>query len=159
VPQSALTVAIRRELAYPARVATGRQLVEYVWKNRPRVKVAKATADVQETENRIRHAARTSLWGSIRLVGTAPDDYLTPATMTLDAALVAATERGRELDAELDDPATPRRPTQDRGAAATSTKAAPPVGRQQARAVKASQSTAAKGRGAGRPRKGRSSGS
>lgn len=87
-------------------MATARTLIEYIWKNGPRVKVTKAAMDLNEDADTIRYAASKQLWDVIRLVGTQPEDFLTTVTKTLEDGVEAAAKGGSDIDAEL--PLDPR---------------------------------------------------
>jgi hypothetical protein len=83
---------------------TSRELLEYVWAHRPRVKLNDAADWFSETETRVRDAVRSrQLFGAIRLVGNPPVEYLMPVTNApnLQEYFDEAQRGGCELDAPL----------------------------------------------------------
>src|ERR1700730_17635108 len=83
---------------------TSRELLEYVWTNRPRVKLSDAADWFSETETRVRDAVRSrELFAAIRLVGNPPVEYLMPVTNApnLQAYFVEAERSGCVLDSPL----------------------------------------------------------
>lgn len=73
---------------------TSRALIEYVWKHRPLVKLRDAARAVGLGEQAVREAASERLWDAIRVVGKPPNEYLRPATSTLEDGLRAVESKG-----------------------------------------------------------------
>jgi hypothetical protein len=93
----------------PTMATTSRELIEYVWTNRPRVKLADAAEWFGETDAHVRDAVRSrQLFGAIRIVGTSPVEYLMPVTNApdLEHYFREVEKGGCELDAPLPE-ATP----------------------------------------------------
>jgi hypothetical protein len=95
-------------------MTTSRELIEYVWTNRPRVKLADAAEWFSETDAHVRDAVRSpQLFGAIRIVGTSPVEYLMPVTNAPDLQhYFAEAERG---GCDLDAPLPPAAPSHARG--------------------------------------------
>jgi hypothetical protein len=83
---------------------TSRELIEYVWTNRPRVKLVDAAEWFGEPEGRVRDAVKSrQLFGAIRIVGNHPVEYLMPVTnaSNLEGYFNEAKKGGCDLDGPL----------------------------------------------------------
>jgi hypothetical protein len=83
---------------------TSRELIEYVWTNRPRVKLADVAEWFGEPDSLVRDAVKSrQLFCAIRVVGTSPVEYLMPVTNAPDLQhyFEEAESGGCELDAPL----------------------------------------------------------
>jgi hypothetical protein len=83
---------------------TSRELIEYVWTNRPRVKLVDTAEWFGEPEARVRDAVTApELFTAIRIVGHHPVEYLMPVTnaTNLDGYFAEAKRGGCDLDAPL----------------------------------------------------------
>jgi hypothetical protein len=94
---------------------TSRELIEYVWTNRPRVKLADVAEWFGEPEGSLREAIKTrQLFGVIRIVGQHPAEYLMPVTSAsnLGAYLAEAESAGCILDGPLPESVRHAAPTE-----------------------------------------------